>query len=103
MHFKFSLQCFIVVDIAISSTIEILKQRWFLLARKDSQIENFSANWQNSIQIKKIGNTVSGGREENATVNEGTGNQDFTVGTSDNNLMSIENTVNVKTLESCSN
>ena len=45
-----------------------------------------------------IGNTASEGRE-NVIVNEGTGNRDFTVGTSDNNLMVNENTVNVKILE----
>ena len=45
-----------------------------------------------------IGNTVSD-RQENATVNEGTGDQDFIVGPSNNNLMNIENTMNVKTLE----
>ena len=49
-----------------------------------------------------IGNTVSD-RRKNATVNEGTGDQDFTVGTSGNNLMTTENTVNVKTLERCFN
>ena len=40
-------------------------------------------------------------RQENATVNEGTSDQDFTFGTSDNNLMTNEYTVNVKTLERC--
>ena len=49
-----------------------------------------------------IGNTVSD-RQENATVNEGTGDQDFTVGTSGNNLTTNENTMNVKTLERCFN
>ena len=38
-------------------------------------------------------------RQENATVNEGTGDQEFTAGFSDSNLMTNENTVNVKTLE----
>ena len=39
------------------------------------------------------------GRQENATINGGTNDQDFTVGTSDKNLMVNENTVIVKTLE----
>ena len=40
---------------------------------------------------------------ENATVNEGAGDEDFTVGTSNNKLMTNESTVNVKTLERCFN
>ena len=43
-----------------------------------SQCDNFN-------QDVIIGNTVSG-RQENATVNEGTGDHKFTVGTSDNNI-----------------
>ena len=49
-----------------------------------------------------IGNTVSK-RQENATVNEGTGDQDLTGGTSDNQLQTNEIKVNVKTLERCFN
>ena len=49
-----------------------------------------------------IGNTVSK-RQENATVNEGTGDQDLTGGTSDNKLQTNEIKVNVKTLERCFN
>ena len=47
-----------------------------------------------------ISNTVGEG-QENTIVNEGTGDRDFTVGTSDNNLLTNEYTVNVKTLERC--
>ena len=49
-----------------------------------------------------FGNTASE-RQENTRVNEGTGERDFTVGTSGKNLMANENTVNVKTLERCFN
>ena len=49
-----------------------------------------------------IGNTVSD-RQESATVNEGTGDQKFTVVNHDNNLTANENMVNVKTLERCFN
>ena len=49
-----------------------------------------------------IGNTASE-KQENIIVNLGTGDRDFTGGTSDNNLMTNENTVNVKTLERCFN
>ena len=42
-----------------------------------------------------FGNTARD-RQENAMVNEGTGDQEFTVGISDNNLMANENTVNMK-------
>ena len=42
-------------------------------------------------------------RQENATVNDGTGDQEFTVGNVENNLPAKENLVNVKTLERCFN
>ena len=45
-----------------------------------------------------IGNTLSE-RQENATVNEGTGDQEFTVGSHEKKLTTNENAVNVKTLE----
>ena len=53
-------------------------------------------------QIIKIGNTKSD-RRQNATLNEVTADQEFTVGTSGINLMTTENMVNVKTLERCFN
>ena len=40
-------------------------------------------------------------RREKITVDEGTSDRDFTVGTSGKNLVTNENTVSVKTLESC--
>ena len=40
-------------------------------------------------------------RQDNATVNVGTGDQEFTVGTSDNTLLTKQNEVKVKTLERC--
>ena len=49
-----------------------------------------------------IGNATSGGQESIA-VNEGTNDRDFTVGTSSNNTAINENTVSMKTLESCFN
>ena len=49
-----------------------------------------------------IGNAASE-RQENTVVSEGTNDRDFTVGTSSNNMVIIENTVNVKTLERCFN
>ena len=42
-------------------------------------------------------------RQEKTIVKERTGDQDFTVGTTGNNLMTNENTVDVKTLERCFN
>ena len=42
-------------------------------------------------------------RQETATVNEGTGDQDFTAGNSDKNFLTNEITVNLKTLEKCFN
>ena len=45
-----------------------------------------------------IGN-AAGERQESVIVNEGTNDQDFTVGTSSYGLATHENTVNVKTLE----
>ena len=49
-----------------------------------------------------IGNAVSE-RQENVVVNEGTNDQDFTVGTSSSNSVANENAMNVKTLERCFN
>ena len=49
-----------------------------------------------------IGNTVSE-RQGNATVNEGSGDQEFIVGISDNNSAANESLVNVKTLARCFN
>ena len=72
-----------------------------LLARKESnrrllsQLDEFD-------QDIIIVNTASE-RQENTIVNESTGDRAFTVGTSGNNLMTNETTVNVKTLESCFN
>ena len=49
-----------------------------------------------------IGNAVSE-RQENAVVNEGTNDRDFTVSTSNNDSVVNESTINVKTLERCFN
>ena len=49
-----------------------------------------------------IGNAVSE-RQENAVVNEGTNDRDFTVGTSNNNSAVNWNAMSVKTLERCFN
>ena len=35
---------FVAVNIVLSSTIELIKQTWFLLAIKGSQTEGFSGN-----------------------------------------------------------
>ena len=60
-----------------------------------SQIDDFD-------QDVIIGNTASE-MQENIMVNENTGDRKFTVGTSGKNLMTHENTVNVKTLGRCFN
>ena len=49
-----------------------------------------------------IGIAVSG-RQENAVVNEGTNDRDFTVGTSNNDSVVNGNAMSVKTLERCFN
>ena len=49
-----------------------------------------------------FGSTMSG-KQVNATANEGTADQEFTVGNSDSNPAVIESLVNVKTLERCFN
>ena len=45
-----------------------------------------------------IGDAASD-KQENTIVNEGIGDQEFTIGISDKNLMANENRVNAKTLE----
>ena len=84
-----------------------MKHNWFIktnmVSRKTrqsnrklrSQLDDFD-------QDNIIGNTVSD-RQENATINESTGDQEVTGGTSDKKLMNNENTVNVKSLEKCFN
>ena len=78
-----------------------MKQTWFLLTKKEpirrlfSQLDDFDQDF--------VFGNIASDRHENTTVNEGTGHQDFTAGTSDNNLMTNEDTVNVTTLERCFN
>ena len=60
-----------------------------------SQLDDFD-------QDMIIGSAVSE-RQENAVVNEGTNDRDFTVSTSNNDSVTNESTVNVKTLERCFN
>ena len=78
-----------------------MKQTWFLLTKKQpirrlfSQLDDFDQDFA-------IDNIASD-RRENTTVNEGTGHQDFTAGTSDKNSMTNEDTVNGTTLERCFN
>ena len=60
-----------------------------------SQLDDFD-------QYIVIGNTPSE-RQKNTIVNEGTADRDFIVGTSGNNLVTNENTVNLKTWERCFN
>ena len=92
----------VAVNNIISSTNELLKQTWFLLAKKRqlnrrliSQLDDFDQDMIN-------GNAASE-RQENIVVNEGTNDQDFTVGTSSKNVAINESTVIVKTLERCFN
>ena len=51
-------------------------------------------------QVICFGNTVSD-RQRIATVNEGTGDQEITVGNHENNLTANKNALNVRTLERC--
>ena len=60
-----------------------------------SQLDDFDRD-------KIIGNAVSE-RQENAVVNEGTKDRDFTVGTSSNDSIVNGNAMSVKTLERCFN
>ena len=60
-----------------------------------SQLDDFD-------QDMIIGSAVSE-RQENAVVNEGSNDQDFTVSTSNSDSVIKESTVNVKTLERCFN
>ena len=48
-------------------------------------------------------NNIADERQQNIILNEGTGDREFTVGPSGNNLMVSENAVIVKTLERCFN
>ena len=91
----------VIVNVAISSTIELLKQTWFLTNKRQSnkrllsQLDDFN-------QDIIIGNTASE-RQENIMVSEGTNARDFTVDTSNDFSVTNENMLNVKTLEGCFN
>ena len=63
--------------------------------RLPSQLDDFD-------QVMIIGNAACE-RQENIVVNEGTNDQDFTVGTSNVSSIVNENALNVKTLERCFN
>ena len=84
----------VIVNVAISSTIELIK-KWFLLVRGDRDLDD-------SDQLIIIGNVASE-QGENTVVNEGSNDRDITVVTSSDNSVTNENTVNVKTLERCFN
>ena len=71
--------------------------------RKESQSNRRLLSQLDDFEQDVINDNTASDRQENATINEGTGDQNFTVGTCDNNLMTTENTVNVKTLERCFN
>ena len=89
---------YVIVNIIISCAIELLKQTWFLLARKDSllsQLDDFD-------QDMVIGNAANE-RQEIIMVNEGTNARGFTVDNSSNNTAVNEIMVNVKALGRCFN
>ena len=99
MFRKLPSRFFVAANIIISSTIKLLTQTWFLLARKGSrregQLDDFDQNMN-------IGNAVSE-RQENVMVNEGTNDRDFTFGTFSNNSVVNGNAMNAETLERCFN
>ena len=65
--------------------------------RKIRQSNRMLLSQLDEFDQKIIGSTVSD-RQENAMVNEGTGDQDITGGAFDNNLMTNETTVNGENL-----
>ena len=83
-------------------SIQLLKQIWFLLVRKGSQTKGSSEKLDDFDQDMIIGNGASD-RQKNVVVNEGTNDQDFTVGTSNVSSIVDENALNVRTLERCFN
>ena len=98
LYFKFSLRSCVIVDVAISSTKELLKQTWFLLLRRDIQTEGSLDKLDDFDQAVIIGNAASEERE-NAIDNKGSSDRDFTVGKSSDKLVTKEITLNVKNLD----
>ena len=98
LTFKFRLLCLFIVGFNISITIDLSNQKWFPDARKYSQIEGFFSQLDDFDRDIITGNTMSD-RQENATVNESTVDQDFTVGQSNSDPAVKENLVIVKTLK----
>ena len=89
---------YIAVNNIISSTIELLKQTWSLLARKDSQNRRLLSQLDDFDQDLIFGNTASE-RQENIVISEDTTDRNLTVGNSSINTAIYESMVNVKILE----
>ena len=90
-HFNFHCYHNSVIETNMVSTRKKRQSNKRLL----SQLDDFD-------QDVVIGNATNE-RQGNVVVNEGTNDQDFTVGTSNVNLIANENALNVKTLERCFN
>ena len=87
---------YLIVNIIISNIIELLKRHGFhSQAETVKQLDDFD-------QDIIFGNAASQS-QENTVVIEGTKDRDLTIDASSNTLAINENTVNVKTLESCLN
>ena len=100
--FKLSSLSCVIVNVAISSTFELLKTNMASTRNKRLSNRRLVSHLDDFDGDVIIGNTA-GETQENIVVNEGTNDRDFTVGTSSDNLVTNENTVNVKTLERCFN
>ena len=99
-YVKFSMRSCVFVYVAISSTTEFKKMVSTRMIRQSNRRLLSHLDYINQGII--IGNNASE-RRESIRGNEVRIVGDFTVGTSGNNLVTNENTVNLKTLERCFN
>ena len=76
-----------------------MKKIWFPFAKRRQSTGKLLSHLDDFDQDIANGNAING-RQENATVNDGTVDQGFT-GNSDGNSAVNENLVNAKTLERC--
>ena len=100
--FEVSFLLLVLLLILISQYISVIKTNMVSTRKKRQSNKRLLSQLDDFDRDMIIGNAVSE-RLENAVVNEGTGDQDFTVGTSNKDSVVNGSAMTVKTLERCFN
>ena len=99
-RFEVSFLLFVLLLILISQYNSVIKTNMVSTRKKRQSNKRLLSQLDDFDQDMIIGNAVSE-RLENAVVNEGTGDQDFTVGTSNKDSVVNGSAMTVKTMERC--